>query len=150
MGPCIRAVFYTPRFSYRCLKVAVRASWLVLVSGDMRVVRAGWVLRVGIPGGYQGGLYRGVLPSHPAARGAHPDSEAGPVGSCRGWSGVVRVGGRTGTAGMLPDHPCGARSVPTGPPCLGPCFPASQPIGMRFDLISYKVSQNRGVSPKYV
>ena len=44
-----------PRFSYRCLKLAVHADRLVLVGGDMRVVQAGWVVRVGIGEGIPGG-----------------------------------------------------------------------------------------------
>ena len=81
-------------------------------------VRARWVPGWGIPGWVLGGLYR--VPSH-AARGDTCDSEAGPGSPLPGgleW--VVTGVGRTEGRGRLPDHPCGARSVPAGPPCLGP------------------------------
>ena len=80
----------------------------------------GWVYRVGIAGGYTGW----VLPQptlQPALleESASP-SAAGPGRPCRGleWVGTsARTYRRRGRALY---HPCGARSVPLGPPCTGP------------------------------
>ena len=112
--------------------------------------------RVGMgPGGYEGGYTGWVIgraipvPSH-AARGAHPDSEAGPGDPAGGG-----VGGQGGRAYL------GARRRSQNPP-FGPgrsALPPSLVLGpycrllahmARFDLISQKLSQNPRVSPKYV
>ena len=105
----------------------------------------------GIAGGYTEG-YTGVLPSQLAAKPSPPASDhrerALPQA---GWAGSR--GGRTlGTAdGDGPGTTLRARSVPLAPPCTRTLqMSASGPITARFDLISYILSQNRGVSPKYV
>ena len=51
------------------------------------------------------------------------------------------------------DHPCGARSVPAGPPCPGASLPENARLlanKARFHHILLKVSQNDEVSTKYV
>ena len=109
-------------------------------AGDRRGVRAGWVSRVGILGGYREG-YTGVLPTHrPAARGASPDSEAGPVGPCRGPEWVVRVQRTPRATGTVQPTPAGPGRHPAGTSLAGPRKRPSRLIGARIDLISYKVS----------
>ena len=71
-GTLITSVFYTPRFSYRCLKTVICACrQRVAYRGGMRVRRCPWQggytgvwYREGIPGG----LYRVHYPPTPAAR----------------------------------------------------------------------------------
>ena len=100
----------------------------------------GWVPGGAIPGTTQ------------PPRGGPQYSEAGP-GSPMGLEWVVLGAGRaTGDGGGD-----GLLYHPAGP--VGPCGPslyrtpwnaASQPITARFDLISYKLSENGRVSPEYV
>ena len=78
--------------------------------------------RVWYQGGYTGGYTGWVIRGHPArsqtARGANPDSGAGPGTSLQGrWSGWSGCSGRTGTvsAPELPGTTLRARSVPPGP-----------------------------------
>ena len=116
----------------------------------------GWVYgRVWYWVGYTGWVYRvGNTGSrvHPATLLEESDrySEAGPVGPAR-----AGVGG-TGCSDVpaAGDGPCTtlrARSVPAGPPCTGTLQnAASWPIWARFNLFYCKVSQNGGVSLKYV
>ena len=105
--------------------------------------------RVGIQGGYTGWVVGRVIPVHPAGcSGSKPDSEAGPVASCRGAEWVVRCSGR--------------------PAIQGPPLPAVGPAPLSLDtlleqdpthgrlnlqnlrIMTYfsKVSQNCIVSPK--
>ena len=74
-------------------------------------VGTGWVYRVGNTGPYR---------PRPAARGEvdPPAKRApdGPAGAGSGWVGQAR----TPSVRCSPAHPCGARSVPLGPPWLGP------------------------------
>ena len=105
---------------------------------------------------YRGGVYRvgtrvgntGVQHQGPdIAKGADPDSEAGP-GSPRG-AGVGGLGLRNTPGPPTQPPTLRARSVPAGPPWwLGGLFTASGPIRARFDLISQEVSQNGQVSPE--
>ena len=112
----------------------------------------------GCLGGYGRVVYRvgnrcAIPGTQPPARGDTQTSEAGP-GSPLG-AGVGGSGGRAnpGTAaGTVPTHPCGARSVLPWRPSLYRTLQiaASWPYTARFDLISYKVSQNGEVSPESV
>ena len=102
----------------------------------------GWVYRVGNT--------RGVLPSHPAPREEDPDSGAGPGQPCRGWEWVVWVWTRVPGGGWSCTHPAGPVAHPWAPWRRTALTAASWPIRARFHLISYKVSQNLRVSPKYV
>ena len=73
----------------------------------------GWVYRVGI----QGGLYRVPTEQGPDARGASPDSGAGPgspVGAGVGGQGAADVTGPV-SAPASPSPTLRARSVPAGP-----------------------------------
>ena len=97
--------------------------------------------------------YTGYYPAtQHAARGANPTSAAGPgrpAGPGVGGWGAADVLGRR--RGRLSGTTLRARSVPLAPPC--PRYPqnaASGPIGARFHLISYKLSENGVVSPKSV
>ena len=97
---------------------------------------------MGIPGEY-----------YPATRSRLrnlPGQRSGPRKACRAWSGwswEVPTG---------PSRPS-TQNPPSGPGqppavsslVLGP-LPGSQPIGARFDIISYKLSKNPRVSPKSV
>ena len=105
--------------------------------------------RVGIPGGYWegilGGLYRGTTQplAHP------PDSdrrERAPA--LQGWSGSrVGVYGDGGRDGPVPTPAGPGRApVPSLVQDLANCPPTAK--GARFQLISYKVSQNGVVSLK--
>ena len=110
-----------------------------------RVGTAGWVYRVGVQG-----LYR-VLPLHRARRswysGAGPGRPAGPgVGGTRAGCVSPWVFG----GGTAISHPCGARSVPEGPPWICPQNAASGPITARLRVPLLKHSQNGEVSPKSV
>ena len=115
------------------------------------VVHAGWVYRVGIPGWVTGWVYReGYTGTQPAARGGLQIQRSGPPEALQGleWGGIWRPDAR----GALQ-----VRTTPAGPgrslwalPVRTLRFAASWPIKARFDLISLKVSQNHGVSPKYV
>ena len=115
----------------------------------MRVVRAGWVYRGGYTGGCQGGLYRGT--TH-RPRGAVPGQRSGPRTPCRGGSGWSWGCGRApavfGGGDGYP-HPPG----PVGQPRAAlPGIPLECRLWAkraRFHDISYKVSQNDEVSPKY-
>ena len=143
----------TPRFSYRTLKTAICTCPGGPASPPAATSRgAVW------PSGYQGGYSRvgtrvgntGVIPgTQPAARGEVQDSEAGPVGPCRGPEWVVMGLGRTDAAGRLLDHPPGPVRSLWDPPCPGPSECRLLAIGARIDLILLKVSQNRQVSPEY-
>ena len=107
---------------------------------------AGWVYRVGIQGGYRGGLYR-VLPSQLLEEQTRQRS--GPRKPCRGWSGWPGAADAPAD-GDGPVPTLRARSVPLGPPWYRTLqMSASWPIWARFDLISCKVSQNLIVSPEY-
>ena len=111
-------------------------------------VHAGWVpgvgIRVGIPGEYPAS-------SKPTdARGAVLNQRSGPRKSQHGAGvGGFRAAGVT-VSGHGQDHPSGPVGPLQGPPCpsLSECPPRAK--GARFHLISYKVSQNAEVSPKYV
>ena len=102
----------------------------------------GWVL---------GGLYR--------VQGSttHPPREEDPYPAKRArkalqgaWSGGVWVWARD-PAAVSQDPPFGPGRSPLVPSLvLGPLIAASWPITARFHHISYKVSQNGQVSPKYV
>ena len=143
------AVFCTPRFSYagpetvictcpRCHRSPPAATSRGAVPGCGTGGYTGWVYQ----GGYMGGLYRYT---QPAARGAHPDSGAGPVAPA-GAEWVVRVGGRTGDGGGPRTHPCGARSGTQVPSLvLGPYCRLSANRA-RFPSFLSKVSQNGEVS----
>ena len=76
---------------------------------------------MGIQGGYTGwgreGLYR--VPSH-TARGASPDSEAGPGSPVRGLEWVVRVQRANGGVGGPRYHPAGPVGTPGPSLYLGP------------------------------
>ena len=100
--------------------------------GGTRVGYTGWVIRGAIPGTYRP-LESGV-----------PDSEAGPGSPSR-----AGVGGLGCSARPSPrTHPPGPVGTPAGSlPGSGP-LPASWPIGARFNLISYKVSQKGIESPE--
>ena len=123
---------YTPRFSYGCPKLTVSCgtsvSW-VHRRGWYRV-RAGWVYRVGIQGGYTGGVPSQVpTPSGGMYSGAGPGSPtgAGVGGTCCSAHGTVRPSTQTHHSG------------PKGPPgplrWSGPsprANAASGPITARF------------------
>ena len=104
--------------------------------------------RVGIPGGYSRVGIPGVLPSD-RARKTHT-SEAGPgrpSGPGVGGYGSGRVYRRLGGLGNPPLRGPVAYGLPGYPPLRNA---ASWPIRARFEVISTKVSQNGGVSPKSV
>ena len=116
-----------------------------------RYVRARWVPGVGIPGGYQGWVYRGSTPSHAARGGPASQRPQGAGPPPRGRVGWKQGPGDTGTAaGRLLDHPAGPVRPPCGPPCPGPLECRLLANKARFQANLLKVSQNRGVSPKVV
>ena len=138
-------MFYTPRFSYDVVKLAVRAGRRVL-----GMVRAGRVYRAGMgPGGYRGGYTGGVPSSPPTARGECPVQRSGPRKPCKGWSGWYGVLGRT-VGGTAPETTLRARSAPAGLPVSGPSECPPRANIARFQSILSKVSQNSEVSPKSV
>ena len=104
---------------------------------------------MGIPGGYGTGWVqgRGNTGVQHTARGEVNPSEAGPVRLLQGaWSGW---GLSSGAPSPGTTTPCGrARFAVPGLPHGQ--NPASWPITARIDLFLWKVSQNAGVSPKYV
>ena len=111
--------------------------------GTGRVWYRGGYTRVGT-----GRAIPGTQPAHPAARGASPDSEAGPGRALQGpWSGWSAGPGITGDGGGQ-NPPCGpGRYRPAVPPWFCPDCRLSANSG-EIPVISYKVSQNREVSPK--
>ena len=112
-------------------------------------VPGGWY-QGGYTGGYPGGLYRGTTQPHCFARGECPDSEAGPVGPCKGLEWVVRVLGRTGGWTAPRYHPPGPVSHSVASLYLGPSECRPGPIRARLRSISQKLSKNDEVSPKYL
>ena len=147
---------WTPRFSYRVLKTVIcTCSWVptagvpFVLAGDADVLD-GWVTRVGIPGWVR----EGVLPGYyPAARGGVLNQRSGPRKPCRGWSGWVQGSGRTrygdgGGDGRY--HPSGPVGPTSGPSLYLPLrLPPYSQKRARFQVISYKVSQNDEVSPEF-
>ena len=137
----------TPRFSYRCPNMTVP------VTPTCTAVRAsdGCSGRGMVRGGYSWVGGAGVIPVHPArCRGEVPDQRSGPRKPCRGWSGWVWELGRDGAWGRPWYHPSGPVGDPS-PPCTRTSrICPSWPIRATFDLISYKVSQNREVSSVFV
>ena len=124
-------------------------------------IRAGLRCRVGtragITGGYTGWVIRGV-PSYPATALSTqpPDSDrreraspAGGGGLEAGWVRPLRVTRYPGPRYVRP-HPFGARSPFPCPWQGAPWCSSSSGLRARFHDISYKVSQNGRVSPKYV
>ena len=99
----------------------------------------------GYTGGCRGGLYR--VP-HPAAKGGPRTSGAGPVGPARaGVGGFWDRNTTCSAAGSVPTPAGPGRSCQHALPGTSQNA-ASGPITARFQSIYYKVSQNRGVSPK--
>ena len=142
---------HTPRFSYGCSETAIctcpTGASDGRSAGDGRVYGPRWV-----PGWvYRVGRGRGNTGTQPALLGERlVTAKRAPEAPTRGWSGWSLSSG--------------ARTAP-GPPLRGPVGtpagslpvlalfspgPASWPIRARFDLISYILSQNGQVSPKYV
>ena len=98
------------------------------------VCGAGVGTRVGIQVGYQGGYTRvgiqeGYTGYYPATAGSHPDSEAGPVGPCKGPEWVVRVAGVLRRRDGSQTHPAGPVSHPVASLVWDPQNAASWPIG---------------------
>ena len=94
------------------------------------------------PGGYREG-YTGYYPATLLEEG--PDTaERAPEG-LQGLEWVVSGAGRTGDGRYHPAGPVGPASRPS---LYLPCKAASGPIRARFKVISSKVSQNGGVSPR--
>ena len=112
---------------------------------------AGGAGRGMVPGGYTGRVYRegytGVLPSCP--QGGAPDSEAGPGRPAGPGVGGLECRVRPSP---VPTHsdPCRV----SGPAPLVQASPRAKapsgPIRARLRSISWKLSQNGRVSPKYV
>ena len=103
--------------------------------GVYRVVRAGWVWRVGIPGS--------TYPARRARNPANMTAERAPE-VLQGLEWVVmcsRVGACPST------HPAGPVRHPCLPWYWDPLNAASGPIRARFSLIYCKVSQKGRVSP---
>ena len=132
-------MFYTPRFSYRCLKTTVR------VAPTGTAVHASGGYGTGyVPGGYTGvgtGVGNtGVLPSSPPMPGEHPQTQrSGPVGPA--GAGVVGSEGAGVTVGGDGSWrpPCGPGRV-CDPPCLqDPQNAHLGPIGRDFINISVKL-----------
>ena len=118
----------------------------------MTVVRGQWCTggvwdRVGIREGVPGGLYRGT--THPPREEALVQ-RSGPRRPCRGRSGWYQGWTRDRRLDGLLHPPLRGPVAPWAPWCRTPRIAASWPIKARFHVISYKVSQNRQVSPKSV
>ena len=137
--------FYTPRFSYRCPGTVIctcpRGHPAALVGGCAGVYQGGygtgWVYRVGIPG---------AVPSRQGRTRKVPGtSGAGPGSPLQGdWSGWV-----PGTVPSTSAPTLRARSWGLQPHSLVLLEQSRLRANTaRFDLISYKVSQNGEVSPE--
>ena len=104
----------------------------------------------GCTGCTAGGVYGWVgegYTGYPASLKAEGiPSGAGPGSPCRGLEWV----GYPCSARPSPRPPTPDPAGPTGPASLSGPLPASWPIRARFDLFSIDISQNRGVSLKYV
>ena len=74
----------------------------------------------------------------------YPDSEAGPVASCREAEWVVGVARTPG------DHPAGPVGTTRGPSLSPPRECRLWANKARFKVLLLELSQNRGVSPEYV
>ena len=140
----------TPRFSYGCPETAVWGGPACRTGGRREVVRAGWVLRVGIPGWVLG---RAIPVYYPATAREVPMRNCTQEQLAAGCKGVLgpSPGLSVRRRGRLPVPTLRARSVPMGPPWYwDPWNAASGPITARFQVNSHKVRQNGEVSPKYV
>ena len=111
-------------------------------------MRCGWVL-----GGYTGWVLgtgwvqgRAIPVPSPQLLEEGISQRSGPVGPAR--AGVVGIW--PDVLGTAPAHPCGARSVPVGPPLQDPRKCRLWANKARFNLISSKVSQNGEVSSESV
>ena len=133
----------TPRFSYSVPETRVRA-----VSTRMSDVCGQWCAGRGmVPGWVYGWVLGRAIPvptQHVESGGSRQRS--GPRKACRAWSGWSG-----------PAAPARLQNPPSGPGRLwlpgsgpSPLNAASWPIRARFQLNNCKVSQNHGVSPKYV
>ena len=118
-----------------------------------RVVQAGWVPGWGIRVGYTGWVIRAIPVPSPTLLREVPRQRSGPrkpIGAGVGGLGAGIPVGRP----LAPGTTLRARSVPCRAlPVPGPSSsskPASWPIRARFGSQTWKVSQNREVSPKYV
>ena len=141
----------TPRFSYGCPETCVQVvtlAYMVCGAGWYQGGYTGWGTGRVYQGGYTGWVYREAIPgTQPCCSGSPPETAERARRPCRGRSGGLRWAGEPAAPGTVPAHPCGARSVPTGPPWLGPCKCRLLANMARFHDIPQKVSQNRQVSP---
>ena len=145
-GPLFTTVFYTPRFSYDGVKVAVPTDTYTAPT-DVPAVRCSGVAGPGCRlGGYTGWVIPGSHRHHALlARRTYPAKRA-PEAPARGleWVGYVRV---------RPSH-ADHHSLRSGPLRCQHASPRANSRlwanRARFSDISWKLSQNRGVSPKSV
>ena len=123
---------------------------------------------MGIPGGYtgwvHGGLYRYPPSTHPAMHPVRPSSPHPPTPALKGFRGPLRWWGLPSSSTLPRDpsakHPETAKRAPEAALqgwlewVVSGCAPGSRTRlrtnTARFDLISWKLSQNRGVSSVFV
>ena len=139
----------TPRFSYRGSETGVTR----YEHGSGTVCQRVGVYQGGYTGGYTGWVLPGLYPvptQHAARGGPRSRQRSGPRKALQGPG----VGGLRGPdvrrRGTGYPHPCGARSVSLEPSLGYPSGSRLLANRARFDLFSYKVSQNGQVSSEYV
>ena len=145
-------MFLTPRFSYRCLKLAVTArAWTSAGAhtGYGQGGYSGWVYGWVYREGYTGEYYPATARGQPQVQRSGPrNPPAGRVEWVVPGAGTRVLG--CSAAGRALYHPSGPVRHPGALPVQDPQNAASGPITARFSLKYCKVSQYRGVSPKYV
>ena len=132
------------------LLLVSRAGWCMT---RQRCGTAGWVPGGVWAGGYTGWVIR-ALPSYPGPTPARSQIQrSGPRKPCRAGVGGIWGRPRRTVRPSTWDHPLRTPGPP-GPAslsqALSPSKAASGPIRARIRVISWKLSKNRGVSPKCV